>query len=61
MSLFIGSAAHLADKPLFEAVINVLCEGIPHLLAIFFVVVENTKGRKISGLKPVRKLDLGVP
>ena len=53
---FIGSAAHLADKPLLEAATKVLSslswEGIPHLFAnayVFFfsfdfLFVEKTKG-----------------
>ena len=59
---FIGLAAHLADKPSFEAASKVFpslsCKkGCLTCLQFFFF----KQGVKTSGLKLVRKLDLGVP
>ena len=49
ITLFIGSAAHLANKPLFEAVAKVLSslgwDGLPHLFAnVFVFCIAKTKG-----------------
>ena len=62
---FIGPAAHLAAKPLFETAAKLLYslswDRMPNFFANLSFFVGQNKGWNISGLKLVRKLDLGYP